>query len=111
MRVLIALCGDIADRNNILAHRVLGHSDVVIGRKTDLAARFDWCRLALSGVGVWPDLITWHLNTTVEMDRVTDEDAPPARAEFVKLTADYGYDPSLGLEQILSSVRQHFAPL
>jgi len=110
MRALIALCGDIIGRHNIPAHRVLGHSDVAIGRKADPGARFDWRRLALSGVGVWPDLKTWHLNAIVEMDPVMGEDALRARAQFVKQAADYGYDPSFGLEQILSSLRQHFAP-
>ena len=110
MRALIALCGDIIGRHNIPAHRVLGHSDVAIGRKADPGARFDWRRLALSGVGVWPDLKTRHLNATGEMDPVMGEDAPRARAQFVKQAADYGYDPSCGLEQILSSLRQHFAP-
>ena len=110
MRALIALCDDIAGRNNIPAHRVLGHSDVAIGRKTDPGARFDWRRLALSGVGVWPDLKTWHLDAIVEMDPVMAQDALRARAQFVKQAADYGYDPSFGLDQILSSLRQHFAP-
>ncbi|MGB1360103.1 MAG: N-acetylmuramoyl-L-alanine amidase, partial [Paracoccaceae bacterium] len=38
MRALIALCGDIIGRHNIPAHRVLGHSDVAIGRKADPGA-------------------------------------------------------------------------
>ena len=110
MSALIALCNDIADRNNIPAHRVLGHSDVAIGRKTDPGARFDWRRLAKNGIGVWPDLKTYPLKATEELDWPLGDDTPSARAQFVKQAADYGYDPSHSLEKILSSVRQHFAP-
>ena len=34
---------------------VIGHSDMAPGRKSDPGARFDWARLARSGLAVWPD--------------------------------------------------------
>ena len=39
----------------IPAHRVIGHSDMAPSRKGDPGARFDWRRLALAGLSVWPE--------------------------------------------------------
>lgn len=53
MQAVEALCLDIIQRHNIPAHRVLGHSDVAIGRKVDPGEAFDWERLCTVGVGLW----------------------------------------------------------
>src|SRR5262245_60263891 len=50
---VIALCGDILERNMIPAPRVLGHSDVAPARKQDPGEKFPWARLAAAGVGHW----------------------------------------------------------
>jgi N-acetylmuramoyl-L-alanine amidase len=47
------LCRGIMLRRNILAHRVLGHSDVAPSRKQDPGEKFPWASLAGSGVGHW----------------------------------------------------------
>ena len=39
----------------IPAHRVIAHSDMAPSRKGDPGARFDWRRLALQGLSVWPE--------------------------------------------------------
>ena len=55
METLAALASDIRRRHRIADRRVLGHSDVAIGRKQDPGERFDWRWLARRGVGLWPD--------------------------------------------------------
>jgi len=51
-------CDDINSRLkrwDIPAHHVIAHSDMAPLRKIDPGARFDWKRLALGGMSVWPD--------------------------------------------------------
>lgn len=48
---VIALCKDLARRWSIPPERVLGHSDVSPGRKSDPGEAFPWDKLALQGVG------------------------------------------------------------
>ena len=48
------LCG-ILRRWSIPPQRVIGHSDMAPARKSDPGPRFDWRRLALQGLSVWPD--------------------------------------------------------
>lgn len=55
MTALEALLAAIMARWNIPPARVIGHSDMAPGRKSDPGARFDWRRLALQGLSVWPD--------------------------------------------------------
>ncbi|WP_299474171.1 N-acetylmuramoyl-L-alanine amidase [Cypionkella sp.] len=55
MAALGALLAGIMQRWAIPAHRVIAHSDMAPARKSDPGARFDWRRLALQGVSVWPE--------------------------------------------------------
>ncbi|WP_416136372.1 N-acetylmuramoyl-L-alanine amidase [Cypionkella sp.] len=48
------LLSGIMQRWAIPAHRVIAHSDMAPARKGDPGARFDWRRLALQGLSVWP---------------------------------------------------------
>ena len=48
---VIALCRDIAERNEIPLHNILAHSDIAPGRKTDPGEHFPWARLAAAGLG------------------------------------------------------------
>ena len=53
---LEALLAGIAARHpGVTPERVLGHSDVAIGRKVDPGAGFPWRRLAARGLAVWPE--------------------------------------------------------
>lgn len=56
MRALEGLLAEVMARWAIPPHRVIGHSDMAPGRKSDPGARFDWRRLALAGLSVWPGL-------------------------------------------------------
>lgn len=55
MAVLERLLADILQRWNIPPARVIGHQDMAPERKSDPGRRFDWRRLALAGLAVWPE--------------------------------------------------------
>ena len=55
MAALEALLAGIMARWGIAAHGVIGHSDMAPLRKGDPGRRFDWRRLALHGLALWPD--------------------------------------------------------
>ncbi len=55
MAALEALLRGIMGRWAIPPERVIGHSDMAPARKRDPGSRFDWRRLALEGLSVWPD--------------------------------------------------------
>ncbi len=57
MDAVAHLCGDILRRHAIPSRNVVGHSDVAPARKTDPGELFDWARLAVSGIGIWPDRV------------------------------------------------------
>ena len=54
MIALETLLAEILSRWSIPAKGVIGHSDLALGRKADPGPRFDWRRLSLSGLSVWP---------------------------------------------------------
>jgi N-acetylmuramoyl-L-alanine amidase len=55
IEAVIALSLDILSRHAVPPERVLGHSDVAPARKTDPGELFPWRKLALAGVGLWPE--------------------------------------------------------
>ncbi len=55
MAGLERLLAGIMARWDIAPERVIGHSDMAPERKADPGARFDWRRLALQGLAVWPE--------------------------------------------------------
>ncbi len=54
IEAVIELSRDVVKRRKIPAARVLGHSDVAPARKMDPGELFPWSKLALAGVGLWP---------------------------------------------------------
>jgi len=76
MDALVALAKDIKTRHDIPPERVLGHSDVAPIRKQDPGELFDWHRLFVEGIAIWPTpkLVEW-----------TDE-------QFFRALAAFGYD-------------------
>jgi N-acetylmuramoyl-L-alanine amidase len=54
MAALERLLAGVMARWSIPAHRVIAHSDMAPARKSDPGPRFDWRRLALAGLSVWP---------------------------------------------------------
>lgn len=57
MVALEALLAGTMQRWGIPAHRVIAHSDMAPSRKYDPGPRFDWRRLALAGLSIWPDAV------------------------------------------------------
>ncbi len=54
MTALEGLMTGIMQRWSIAPEKVVGHSDMAPGRKIDPGRRFDWKRLALQGLAIWP---------------------------------------------------------
>lgn len=76
----------------IAPHRVIAHSDMAPDRKADPGARFDWRRLALLGLSVWPQ---------------PDATAPPQA--FRPAARRFGY-PDLPEADLLRAFRLRFRP-
>lgn len=55
MAAVRTLCRELVRHYRIHPLRVVGHSDVAPGRKTDPGELFDWPDLARHGVGFWPE--------------------------------------------------------
>jgi N-acetylmuramoyl-L-alanine amidase len=92
MTALEALLADILARHAIPPARVIAHSDMAPARKRDPGPRFDWRRLALSGLSVWP------------------RPAPGPHAPLADSLARIGYDPALPPEYALFAFRLRFRP-
>ncbi|HEU0223029.1 MAG TPA: N-acetylmuramoyl-L-alanine amidase [Paracoccaceae bacterium] len=96
MRALEALLGEVLARWRMPPERVIAHSDMAPGRKSDPGPRFDWRRLALQGLSVWPE---------------APAPAPPDPARFARAAAQFGYvAPAEGWEAVLHAFRLRFRP-
>jgi len=88
---LESLLGAVMSRWDIPAQRVIAHSDMAPTRKRDPGSRFDWRRLALSGLAIWPT------PTGTECD------------SFAEAARRFGY-PDTDKEALLSAFRLRFRP-
>ena len=98
MDSLTDLLADISQRRGILPERVIGHSDMAPERKIDPGPRFDWQRLARSGLTVWPD-------ASVSPGATADDEAA-----FVDLMRRFGYTATDDPELLLKVLRLRFRP-
>jgi N-acetylmuramoyl-L-alanine amidase len=89
MQALEGLLADILQRRGLPPRAVIGHSDMAPGRKGDPGPRFDWRRLAVAGLSVWPE--------------------PAAPGDFVADLRAFGY-PDLGADLLLPAFRLRFRP-
>lgn len=97
------LCADIVRRHRIHPTKVLGHSDVAIGRKVDPGVLFPWSYLAARGVGAWP---------SAEEVRAQEAWSKSVKPDEVRgLLSAYGYriEPGeAGLKAGLEAFQKHF---
>jgi N-acetylmuramoyl-L-alanine amidase len=87
--VLESLLAAVMTRWSIPPHRVIAHSDMAPARKSDPGARFDWQRLARSGLSVWPTAVQPR--------------------DFTTMARQFGY-PDAGAALILQAFRLRFRP-
>jgi len=109
MQAVEALCLDILRRHPIRPERVVAHSDIAPGRKRDPGEKFDWARLARTGVGLWV------APTSLSEDQALGPgDEGP---EVLQLQQDlsafgYGVEPTstygTGLEKVVEAFQRHF---
>lgn len=112
MHAVEALSKDIIARHDIRPERVLGHSDIAPGRKIDPGEKFDWARLARSGIGHWIEpepvgpLIA-EVSETADRDRIIHAQT---------LLRSYGYDIEVTGESdkqsrtVVAAFQRHFRP-
>jgi len=94
MRALEGLLAAIMVRWGIAPARIIAHSDMAPSRKFDPGARFDWQRLARSGLSVWP--------------------RPDAAGDFLADACRFGYvvpeNCAAPVDTLLAAFRLRFRP-
>ncbi|MBV8850399.1 MAG: N-acetylmuramoyl-L-alanine amidase [Methylobacteriaceae bacterium] len=112
IETVIALCKDIAARHRISPSRILGHSDIAVGRKIDPGEIFPWDRLAEAGVGHWVEPAA--LGT--EGHSLQHDDSGSEVVALQKSLADYGYGIAVtGIYDdataiVVTAFQRHFRP-
>ena len=106
-----ALCRGILLRQEIPAHRVLGHPDVSPARKKDPGEKFPWHSLANSGVGHWvrPAPITpgETIRLGAEGERVLALQQALARYGYgIELSSQY----DTATMEVVTAFQRHFRP-
>ncbi len=103
MDALTELLQGIKARWDIRPERIIGHSDMAPGRKIDPGARFDWRRLALEELSVWPSSVAGAPSSQEDPQEADD-------ARFVALMAAFGYTATPDPAVLLKSFRMRFRP-
>lgn len=89
MAALERLLPEVMSRWSIPPEAVIAHSDMAPGRKRDPGPRFDWQRLAMQGLSIWPK--------------------PEQPADFMSSLRKIGY-PEAAPETLLAAFRLRFRP-
>ena len=104
MAALERLLAGVLERHGLGPEAVIGHSDMAPERKGDPGPRFDWRRLALQGLAVWPE------------DGLAAPPAQPAptggaedHSGFLADLQAFGY-PDASAETLLTAFRLRFRP-
>ena len=89
MAALERLLAGVLQRHGLGPEAVIAHSDMAPERKGDPGPRFDWRRLAMQGLAVWPE--------------------PGAPGDFIADLRAFGY-PETAPESLLTAFRLRFRP-
>jgi N-acetylmuramoyl-L-alanine amidase len=108
MRALEWLLADVLNRHALPPQAVIAHSDMAPDRKGDPGPRFDWRRLALQGLSVWPRAGALA-DARPPHPSPSGGDASPDWAGFVADLHAFGY-PEATSETLLSAFRLRFRP-
>jgi len=110
------LLAGILDRWAIPPQGVIAHSDMAPDRKTDPGPRFDWRRLALAGLSVWPEPLALDepkapppQPSPTRGEGGTQTSAAGALPGFLADLHAFGY-PDLPLAMLLPAYRLRFRP-
>jgi len=95
MAALERLLAGILARWRIAPEGVIGHADMAPDRKKDPGPRFDWRRLALAGLSVWPGAAA---------------DGAGGQAAFMAAAEAFGYPPGAEPDALLAAFRARFRP-
>jgi N-acetylmuramoyl-L-alanine amidase len=107
MAALERLLAGILARHGLPPDAVIAHSDMAPDRKGDPGQRFDWRRLALQGLSVWPELTA---APSPPLSPTSGEGgAVPGMAGFLTDLSAYGY-PDAAPETLLTAFRLRFRP-
>ncbi len=98
MDALVDVLKGIKARWDIRPERVIGHSDMAPGRKIDPGGRFDWRRLALEDLAVWPSTGGGRTN------------ADNLAKAFASAMARFGYTATDDAALLLATFRLRFRP-
>lgn len=105
MDALEALLGEIMTRWSLPPQAVIGHSDLAPGRKIDPGGRFDWRRLARSGLAVWPDA-----SADLFFGTPVDPEGAPDAGRFAVDLARFGMTCAATDTVRLAAFRSRFRP-
>lgn len=111
IEAVIALCKDICARHAIPPERVLAHSDIAPGRKTDPGEFFPWAFLARAGVGRYVSPLAPDSGPALERGASGAEVARLQRslAEFgYKIDASGFYDDETAT--VVAAFQRHYRP-
>jgi len=86
------------NKYNIKKDRVLGHSDIAPSRKSDPGENFDWHRLSIKGLAIWPDKI-FVIPDNLKSDKL-----------LYNLLSEIGYDVKNYFKPSLVAFKRHFVP-
>jgi len=105
MAALETLLAGIMERWSISPARVIAHSDMAPTRKRDPGPKFDWRRLALADLSIWPEETTHSAPALSE--RQAEAGSPDAA--FRAAALEFGY-PEVATETLLAAFRRRFRP-
>jgi N-acetylmuramoyl-L-alanine amidase len=109
MLALERLLADILQRHALPPQAVIGHSDMAPDRKGDPGPRFDWRRLALQGLSIWPEIDPTAAPPSCSCPTRGEGGASGDMASLVADLQAFGY-PEASPDTLLTAFRLRFRP-